>query len=94
MSLARIGAVVRKELREFRRNRFVIGTMAVLPLVFLITPMITLFSIPDSALRLTVEPLVGVISLLLLIVPVGDPADHRRLLGRSANATKEHSSRS
>ena len=38
MSLQRVLTVVRKEVREFRRNRFVIGTMAVLPLVFLITP--------------------------------------------------------
>ena len=37
MSLKRIVSVVRKEVREFRRNRFVIGTMAVLPVVFLIT---------------------------------------------------------
>ena len=40
---------MRKEVREFRRNRFVVGTMAVLPLVFLITPMVTLFRIPESA---------------------------------------------
>jgi len=31
VSLERVVAVVRKEVREFRRNRFVIGTMAVLP---------------------------------------------------------------
>ena len=28
MSLKRVVSVVRKEVREFRRNRFVIGTMA------------------------------------------------------------------
>ena len=39
MSLERVLTVVRKEVREFRRNRFVIGTMAVLPVVFLITPL-------------------------------------------------------
>ena len=35
------GPVVRKEVAEFRSNRFVITTMAILPFVFLITPMIT-----------------------------------------------------
>jgi ABC-2 type transport system permease protein len=70
VSLHRIGAVLRKEGREFRRNRFVIGTMVVLPIVFLITPMITIFRVPDSASPSQVQAAVGVISLLLLIVPV------------------------
>lgn len=73
MSLRRIGAVVRKEVREYRRNRFVVTTMAVLPLVFLITPMITLFRIPASASGTVVERAVGVTSLLLLIVPIVIP---------------------
>jgi ABC-2 type transport system permease protein len=70
MSLKRVGAVVHKEIREFRRNRFVIGTMAVLPLVFLITPMITIFRTPESASPSQVRAAFGVISLLMLIVPV------------------------
>jgi ABC-type Na+ efflux pump permease subunit len=70
MSLERVRAVVRKEVREFRRNRFVIGTMAALPFVFLITPMITIFKVPDSASGQQVKAAVGVISLLMLIVPV------------------------
>jgi ABC-2 type transport system permease protein len=64
---------MRKEVRELRRNRFVISTMAVLPLVFLITPMVTLFRIPDSASGSQTRAAVGVISLLLLIVPVVVP---------------------
>jgi ABC-2 type transport system permease protein len=70
VSLERVGAVVRKEVREFRRNRFVIGTMAVLPFVFLITPMITIFKVPDSASGPQVKSAVGVISLLMLMVPI------------------------
>jgi ABC-type Na+ efflux pump permease subunit len=73
MSLRRVGAVVRKEVREYRRNRFVVTTMAVLPFVFLITPMITLFRIPASASGTVVERAVGVTSLLLLIVPIVIP---------------------
>ena len=73
MNLNRVAAVVRKEVREFRRNRFVIGTMAVLPFVFLITPMLTIFRIPDSASGPQVKAAVGVISLLMLIIPIVIP---------------------
>jgi ABC-2 type transport system permease protein len=73
VSLTRVVSVVRKEVREFRRNRFVIGTMAVLPFIFLITPMITIFKIPASASGPQVKAAVGVISLLLLIIPIAIP---------------------
>ena len=64
---------MRKEVREFRRNRFVISTMAILPFVFLITPMLTLFRVPDSASGSVVKAAVGTTSLLLLIVPLVIP---------------------
>lgn len=73
MSRRRIAAVVRREMRDFRRNRFVIVTMGVLPFVFLITPMITLFKVPDSTTGAQVRAAVGVISLFLLIVPLVVP---------------------
>lgn len=73
MRLQRVGAVMHKEVREFRRNRFVISTMAVLPFVFLITPMITMFRVPASASAAEVRGAVGVISLLLLIIPLVIP---------------------
>lgn len=73
MSLQRVLTVVRKEVREFRRNRFVIGTMAVLPVVFLITPLVTLFRIPDSASGAAVRSAVGTLSLLMLIIPLVIP---------------------
>jgi ABC-type Na+ efflux pump permease subunit len=73
MSRHHVGAVVRKEVREFRRNRFVIVTMAVLPLVFLITPIVTMFRIPASASGAEVRSAVGVLSLLMLIIPLVIP---------------------
>ncbi len=73
MSLARIRAVVRKEMRDYRRNRFVITTMAVLPLIFLIAPKITLIRIPGSASGTLVERAVGTTSLLLFVVPLVIP---------------------
>jgi ABC-2 type transport system permease protein len=73
VSIKRVVSVVRKEVREFRRNRFVIVTMGVLPFIFLITPMITVFKIPDSASGPQVKAAVGVISLLMLIIPIVIP---------------------
>jgi len=73
MSLLRIRAVVRKETREYRRNRFIVTTMLVLPLVFLTAPTVTLFRIPASATGPLVERAVGVTSILLLVVPLVIP---------------------
>ena len=39
-SWTRVGAILRKELRDYRRNRFVIGTMVAAPAVFIALPMI------------------------------------------------------
>ena len=49
MSAARIGAVIRKELAEFRRNRFILVTAAILPIVFLISPTASILAIKASA---------------------------------------------
>ena len=73
MSLERIRAVVRKELRDFRRNRFLIVTMTVMPFVFLISPLITLLRIPASTTPTVVDRAVGVTSLLLFVVPAVIP---------------------
>jgi len=73
VSLDRIAGVMQKEMREYRRNRFVITTMAVMPLIFLVVPLLTLFKIPDSATESQIKAAVGVMSLLLLIVPIVIP---------------------
>jgi ABC-type transport system involved in multi-copper enzyme maturation permease subunit len=49
VSARRIGAIVRKELQEFRRNRSVVATMAVIPLIFVLNPLIQIFALPSSA---------------------------------------------
>lgn len=73
MSFERIRAVVHKELRDYRRNRFLVGTMALLPFVFLISPTVTLFRIPASASGALVDRAVGGTSLLLFVVPAVIP---------------------
>jgi ABC-type Na+ efflux pump permease subunit len=49
MSTMRMRAILRKELREYRRNRAIVITMAVVPLVFLIEPLIQIFNLPASS---------------------------------------------
>jgi ABC-type transport system involved in multi-copper enzyme maturation permease subunit len=45
----RIRAIFRKELREYRHNGFIIWTMAIFPLIFLIQPLVVVFALPASA---------------------------------------------
>ena len=73
MSRLRIRSVVLKELRDFRRNRFIIITMGAMPLIFLVSPLVTVFHVPASATISLVQRQVGATSLLLLVVPVVIP---------------------
>jgi ABC-type transport system involved in multi-copper enzyme maturation permease subunit len=45
----RVRAIFRKELREYRHNGFIIWTMAIFPLIFLIQPLVVVFGLPASA---------------------------------------------
>jgi len=49
LSATRVRAIVRKELREYRHNRQLVVTMAVLPLIFIIFPAVQIFAQPASA---------------------------------------------
>ena len=73
-SFKRMGAVLRKELREYRRSPFIVGTMAVLPLVFLVEPLIIIFRIGPTVGASAVDKAVGSTFLLLLVAPALLPA--------------------
>jgi ABC-type Na+ efflux pump permease subunit len=69
-----VRAVIRKELRDYRRKRSIVVTMSILPCIFLINPVLTIFltsaSTPSSALDKTVS-----ISLIFfLVIPVIMPS--------------------
>jgi ABC-type Na+ efflux pump permease subunit len=49
MSAARVRAIFRKELREYRRHRAILITMALVPLVFLIEPLVQIFNLPAAS---------------------------------------------
>jgi ABC-2 type transport system permease protein len=48
MSARRIRAIVRKDLREYRRNRSLVVGMAIFPLVFIIQPLIAVFGLSSN----------------------------------------------
>jgi len=71
ISRRRVRAIYRKELREYRRNRSIVAGMAILPLIFLLQPLITVFSLSASA----ASQLAGRHELLyLLAIPALVPA--------------------
>ena len=49
VSRRRVRAVFRKEVREYRRNGFIVLTMAIIPLIILIHPLIIVFGLPAAA---------------------------------------------
>lgn len=69
----RIRAVVRKELRDYRRKRSILVTMIVLPLIFLLQPVTAIFFAPPSASGSAVDASVALSLLYLLLIPVVTP---------------------
>lgn len=49
MNTRRVAAILRKELRDYRRNRYLIVTMAIIPVIFLIQPVSYVLSLPPAA---------------------------------------------
>jgi ABC-type transport system involved in multi-copper enzyme maturation permease subunit len=73
-SWARAGAIVQKELRDYRRNRYVIYTMALLPLVFLVIPIVELFAVHVAAASARFDARIGLSLLYMLIEPAIIPS--------------------
>jgi ABC-type transport system involved in multi-copper enzyme maturation permease subunit len=73
-SWRRVGALFLKELRDYRRNRFVIMTMAFVPLLFVILPTIQLFLINASASTAKLDAHIGLALLYMLLIPAMVPS--------------------
>lgn len=71
-SWTRVGAILHKELRDYRRNRFVIGTMAAVPVLFITLPTIQLIAANTMDKALTVR--IGLSMLYMLVIPVTMPS--------------------
>ncbi len=74
ISATRVSAVIRKELAEFRRNRLIIVTASILPVIFLVEPTVNILIIKASASSATLDRRVDVSLFLPLLVPVLLPA--------------------
>ncbi len=72
VSWTRVAAIVRKEQRDYRRNRFVIVTMTLVPVVFTIAPMVQLFV--ANATGKSVAAHLGLSMIYMLVIPVTVPA--------------------
>jgi ABC-2 type transport system permease protein len=73
-STARVGAVIGKELAEFRRNRLIIATASVFPVAFLISPTVSVLSMKANALSTQLQTRVDASLFIPLLVPVLLPA--------------------
>ena len=71
VSRRRVRAVFRKEVREYRRNGFIVLTMAIIPLIFLIQPLIVVFGLSAAAAN---ELAHGHLLLYMLGIPALVPA--------------------
>ena len=70
----RIRAVVRKELRDYRRKRAIVVSMAVLPVLFLVEPVVTVFLAPTSLTGSSLDQSLILPILYLLLIPTVMPS--------------------
>ena len=71
---ARVRAVVRKELRDYRRRRAIVVTMAVLPIVFLLEPVLTVFVVRTGQTGAALSHGLILPILYLLLIPTVMPS--------------------
>jgi ABC-2 family transporter protein len=74
LSRGRIRAVMAKELRDYRRNRFIAYSMVAMPILFMVAPMITIFNLPADAASGKLDAGIGVTLLYLTLIPALVPA--------------------
>ena len=70
----RVRAVVRKELRDFRRKRSIVATMCILPLFFLVEPVITIFVVTPTTSGAALQKSLILPILYLLLIPTIMPS--------------------
>ncbi len=71
LDFSRIGAVIRKELTDYRRKRSIVVGMAILPCFFLVEPVVAIFVV--AAATSGSDPNVVFPLLYLLLIPVFTP---------------------
>ena len=74
MSWTRIRAILVKELRDYRRNRFIMLTMAITPVIFIVAPIIDILALPAVPSSVALDRRIGLSLLYMLIIPAVVPA--------------------
>jgi ABC-type transport system involved in multi-copper enzyme maturation permease subunit len=74
LDASRIRAVLGKELLDYRRNRAIVVTMFIMPLLFLIEPIVTIFLTPATKSGSALDHRLALTLLYLLLTPVIMPA--------------------
>ncbi|HYM14151.1 MAG TPA: ABC transporter permease subunit [Dehalococcoidia bacterium] len=74
LNATRVRAIVRKELQDYRRNRSIVMTMAVMPVAFVALPIASIFSLPAAAASATLDRRIGLSLLYMLLIPTIVPA--------------------
>lgn len=74
IDMTRVFAVVRKELLDFRRKRSIVITMLVVPVVFLVEPVVTIFVAPLSGSSASLDKTVMLPILYMLLISVVTPS--------------------
>ena len=74
-SWTRVGAILVKELTDYRRNRFVmVFTMTILPLILIAGPTVSLLNSPAAAASSKLDTRIGVELLYMLLIPAIVPS--------------------
>jgi ABC-type Na+ efflux pump permease subunit len=74
LDATRFRAVVRKELRDFRRKRSIVVTMCILPMLFLVEPVVTIFLVTPSTTGAALQKSFILPLLYLLLIPTIMPS--------------------
>jgi ABC-2 type transport system permease protein len=74
LDLARVVAVIRKELLDYRRKRSIVVTMLIFPILFLVEPVVTIFVAPLAGSPASLEKAVILPLLYMLLIAVVTPS--------------------
>ena len=74
LDAGRVKAVIRKEMRDYRRKRAIVVTMGVLPLIFLIQPVVSIFVVTRTTSGAALDKSLILPILYLLLLPTIMPS--------------------
>jgi ABC-type Na+ efflux pump permease subunit len=69
LDTTRVSAVVRKELRDFARKRSIVVTMCILPILFLVEPVVAIFLVTPTTSGAALQKSLVLPLLYLLLIP-------------------------